>query len=95
MNVDNDNPQFIKFLKYGVGREHNEWFHPRRLGDIKISNKKLNWSLSVPPNFSSNLVVNLPKDLNQWRLKDRLPDERKSVKYNQNLNALIKALLES
>ena len=35
--------------------------------------------------------MNLPKDLNQWRLKDRLPDERKYVIYNHNLNALNKA----
>ena len=36
-------------------------------------------------------MVNLPKNLNQWRLKDRLPDERKYVIFNQHLNALIKA----
>ena len=35
--------------------------------------------------------MNLPKDLNQWRLKDRLPDETKYVIYNHNLNALINA----
>ena len=37
------------------------------------------------------LVVNLPKDLNQWRLKGQLPDETKYVIYNHNLSALIKA----
>ena len=36
-------------------------------------------------------MVNLPTDLNHWRLKDRLPDERKYVIYNHHLNALIKA----
>ena len=36
-------------------------------------------------------MVNLPKDLNQWRLKDRIPDERKYVIYNHDLNSLIKA----
>ena len=35
--------------------------------------------------------MNLPKDLNQGRLEDRLPDEREYVIYNYNLNALIKA----
>ena len=35
--------------------------------------------------------MNLLKDLNQWRLKDQLPDKRKYVIYNHNLNALIKA----
>ena len=60
-----DNPQFIKFLKYGVHSDHNEWSLPRSLGDIKIFNKKLNCSPSIPANFSSTLVVNLPKDLNQ------------------------------
>ena len=86
-----DNPQFIKFLKYGVRRDYNEWSPPRSLGDIKIFNKKLNCCLSIPANLSSNLVMNLPKDLNQWRLKDRLPDERNYVIYNHNLNALIEA----
>ena len=36
-------------------------------------------------------MVNLPNDLNQWRLKDRVPDERKNVIYNHDLNSLIKA----
>ena len=36
-------------------------------------------------------MVNLPKDLNQWRLKDRIPDERKHVIYNHDLNCLNKA----
>ena len=35
--------------------------------------------------------MNIPKDLNQWRLKDRIPDERKYVIYNHDLNSLIKA----
>ena len=91
LNVDTDNPQFINFLKYGIRKDQNEWSPPRSLGDIKIFNKKLNCSLRIPANLSSNLVVNLPKDLNQWRLKDPLPDERKYVIYNHNLNALIKA----
>ena len=90
-NVDTDNPQFIKFLKYGMRRDHNEWSLPRSLGDIKIISKNLNCSFSIPANFSSNLVVNLSKDLNQWRLKDGLPDERKYVIDNHNLNALNKA----
>ena len=91
LNVDTDNPQFIKFLKYGIRKDQNEWSFPRSLGDIKIFNKKLNCSLRIPANLSSNLIVNLAKNLNQWRLKDRLPDERKYVIYNHNLNALIKA----
>ena len=36
-------------------------------------------------------MVNPPKDLNQWRLKDRILDERKYVIYNHDLNSLIKA----
>ena len=36
-------------------------------------------------------MVNLPKGLNQWRLKDRIPEERKYVIYNHDLNLLIKA----
>ena len=95
MNVDTDNSQFITFLKKGIRRDRNEWSLPRRPGDIKIFNKKLNCSLSIPANFSSNLVVNLPKDLNQWHLKDRLPKKRIYVVYIHNLNALIKPPLES
>ena len=36
-------------------------------------------------------MVNLAKDLNQWRLKDRIADERKYVIYNHDSNSLIKA----
>ena len=36
-------------------------------------------------------MVNLPKDLNQWRLKDRIPDERKYVIYNHDINSPIEA----
>ena len=95
MNVDTDNLQFIKFLKYGVRRDHNEWSFPRSFGNIKIFNKQLNCSVSIFANPSSNHVVNLPEDKNQSRLKDRFPDERKYVKHNHKLNALIKAHLES
>ena len=35
--------------------------------------------------------MNLPKDLNQSRSKDQLPDKSRHVIYNHNLNALIKA----
>ena len=52
LHVDTDNPQFIKFLKYGIRRYHNEWYLPRSLGDNKIFNKKLNGSLKIPANFS-------------------------------------------
>ena len=51
----------------------------------------MNCSVVIPANRSSTLMVNLPKDLNQWRLKDRIPDERKYVIYNHDLNSLIKA----
>ena len=54
------------------------------------SKKKFNCSIVIPANRSSTLMVNLPKDLNQWRLKDRIPDERKYVIYNHHLNSLIK-----
>ena len=93
MNVDTDNPEFIEFLKHGILRNPNERSLPKSLGGIKIFNKKLNCSLHIPANFSSNLVVDLPKDLKQWRLKNWLPEERKYVIYNHNLNALIKAPL--
>ena len=91
LKIDTDDPQFITFLKYGIRKDCNEWSLPRGIGEVKLSDEKLNCSVVIPANRSSTLMVNLPKDLNQWRLKDRLPDERKYVIYNHHLNALIKA----
>ena len=79
INIDTDDPQFITFLKYGIRKDGNEWSLPRSLGEVRLFNEKLNCSLVISANRSSTLMVNLPKDLNQWRLKDRLPDERKYV----------------
>ena len=64
---------------------------PRGIGEVKLFNKKLNCSVVILANRSSALMVKLPKDVNQWRLKDRLPDERQYVYYNHDLNAIIKA----
>ena len=89
--IDTDDPQFITFLKYGIRKDCNEWSLPRDIGEVRFFYKKLNCSVIIPANRISTLMVNLPKDLNQWRLKDRLPDERKYVIYNHQLNALIKA----
>ena len=91
LNIDNDDPQFITFLKYGIRKDCNEWSLPRSIGEVRLFNKKLNCSIIIPANRSSTLMVNIPKDLNQWRLKDRIPDERKYVIYNHDLNSLIKA----
>ena len=91
LNIDTDDPQFITFFKYGIRKDCNEWSLPRGIGEVGFFNGKLNCSVVIPTNRSSTLMVNLPNDLNQWRLKDRLPDERKYVIYNHNLNALIKA----
>ena len=91
LNIDTDDPQYITFLKYGIRKDCDEWSLPRGIGEVKLFNKKLNCSVVIPANRSSTLMVNLPNDLNQWRLKDRLPDERKYVIYNHDLNALIKA----
>ena len=82
---------FFTFLKYGIRKDCNEWSLPRGIGEVRLCNEKLNCSVVIPANRSSTMMVNLPKDLNQWRLKDRLPDERKYVIYNHHLNALIKA----
>ena len=57
INVDTDNPQFIKILKFGVRRDNIEWSLPRSLGDIRIFNRKLNCSFSISANLSSNLVA--------------------------------------
>ena len=91
LNIDNDDRQSITFLKYGICRDSNEWSLPRSFGEIKLFNKRLNYSVRIPTNRRSALMVNLPEDLNQWRLKDRSPEERKYVVYNHDLNALIKA----
>ena len=91
LNIDNDDPQFITFLKYGIRKDCNEWSLPRSIGEVRLFNKKLNCSIVIPANRSSTLMVNLPKHLNQWRLKDRIPDETKYVIYNHDLNSLIKA----
>ena len=91
LNIDNDDPQFITFLKYGIRKDCNEWSLPRSIGEVRLFNKKLNCSIVIPANRNSTVMVNLPKDLNQWRLKDRIPDERKYVIYNHDLNSLIKA----
>ena len=91
LNIDNDDPQFITFLKYGIRKDCNEWSLPRSIGEVRLFNKKMNCSIVIPANRSSTLMVNLPKDLNQWRLKDRIPDERKYVIYYHDLNFLIKA----
>ena len=91
LNIDTDDPQFLTFPKYGIRKNCNEWSLPRGIGEVKLFNKNLNCSLVIPANRSSTLMVNLPKDLNQWRLKNRLLDERQYVIYNHNLNALIKA----
>ena len=90
-NIDTDDPQFITFLQYGIRKDCNEWSLPRSIGEVRHFNKKVNCSLVIPANRSSTLMVNLPKDLNQWRLKDRIPDERKNVIYNHDSNSLSKA----
>ena len=91
LNIDTDDPQFITFLKYGIRKDCNEWSLPTGIGEVRLFNEKLNCSVVIPANRSSTLMVILLRDLNQWRLKDRLPDERKYVIYIHNLNSLIKA----
>ena len=91
LNIDNDDPQFITFLKYGIRKDCDEWSLPRSIGEVRLFSEKLNCSIVIPANRNSTLMVNLPKDLSQWRLKDRIPDERRYVIYNHDLNSLIKA----
>ena len=79
LNIDTDDPHFVTFLKYGIRKDCNEWSLPRSIGEVRLFNKKLNSSFVIPANRSSTPMVNLPKDLSQWRLKDRIPDERKYV----------------
>ena len=91
LNSDTDDPQFNTFLKYGILKDCNEWSLPGGIGEVRLFNEELNCSVVVPANRSSTLTVNLPKDLNQWRLKNRPPDETKYVIYIHQLNVLIKA----
>ena len=49
------------------------------LEKLDFSIKKMNCSVVIPANRSSTLMENLPKDLNQWRLKDRIPDEKNTL----------------
>ena len=91
LNIDTDDPQFITLFIYGIPKDCNERSLPRSIGEVRLFKKILNCSVVIVANRSSTLMVNLPKDLNQWRLKDRIPDERKYLIYNQNLNSLIKA----
>ena len=76
LSIDTVDPQFITFLKYGNRKDRDEWSSPRSIGEVRLFNKKLNWSIVIPANRSSTLMVNLPQDLNQWRRKDRTPDEK-------------------
>ena len=71
LNFNTDDPQYIKFLKYGIRREFNEWSPSGSLGDVKLINKKLICSNAILANFSYHLTVNVPKGLNRWKLKDR------------------------
>ena len=57
LNVDTDDHQFIKFLKYKYSRDYNDWFLLINLGDIKLFNKKMICSITNPANFSSTLAV--------------------------------------
>ena len=91
LNIDTDDPQFFTFLKYGIRKDCNDWSLPRGIGEVRLFNKKLSCSVVIPANRSSTLMVNLPKDLNQRRLRERIPDETKDVIYNHCLNSLVKA----
>ena len=91
LNIDTGDPQFINFLNYGIRKDCNEWSLPRGIGEVRLFIKKLNGFVVIPAKRCSTRMVNLPKDLNQWRLKDRIPDERKYVIYNHDLNSLIEA----
>ena len=51
----------------------------------------MNCPITIPANLNSTLTRNLPEDLNQGRLKDRIPDERKYGNYNHDLSSLMEA----
>ena len=90
LNMDTGDPEIITFLKYGVRRDYIESSLPKSVGEFSLFNEKLNCSIKIPANQSFSLIVNLPKDLNQGRLKDRIPEEKKCVLYNHDLNSLKK-----
>ena len=74
-NVDTD----IKFLKYGIRKDHNEWFLATPQQGFELVNNELNCSITIPSESCTALKINLPKEMNQWRLKDRLPEEVRNL----------------
>ena len=79
----------IKFLKYGIRKDHSKWILVTPQG-IELVNNKLNCSITIPTESCTAIKIILPKEMTQWRLKDRLPEERKYVIYNHQLDSLIK-----
>ena len=68
-NVDTDDPKFIKFLTYGIRKDHIEWFLATPKQGIEIVDKKLNCSIVIPSDNCTAINVNLPKEMSQWMLK--------------------------
>ena len=89
VNIDTDDPQFLTFLQYGIHRNCKERSLLKSFGHFRIINKRLICFVLIPANGSYTLMVKLPKNLNQWRLKDKILDVKNSVNYNHDLNALI------
>ena len=63
LNINTDDPQFITFLKYGIRKDCNECSLPRRIGEVRLFNKKLNCSIVIPANRSSTLMGTFLKTL--------------------------------
>ena len=56
LNVDTDNSQFIKFLKYGIRRDHNEWSFAEALETTMFLTKNLT-ALSAFPQTLTQILL--------------------------------------
>ena len=91
INVGTDDLRFITFLKYGIRQDHQKRFLATPQQGITLVNQKLNSSITIPPQSCPSLKINLLKDMNKWRLKDRFPEDKKYVIHNHETDFMIKA----
>ena len=91
LKIDTYHPQYFTVFKYGIRRDSSERFLLRSIGEVRLFEKKINCSVVIPAIRSSSLLVNLLKDLNQRKLKQKNPDERKYVIYIYGVNSLTAA----
>ena len=60
-------------------------------GQMKLSKETVELFHCHSPDNCTAINVNFAKEMNQWRLKDRLPEERKYVINNHQIDSMIEA----